>query len=188
MSRELILPDEGAFISPDPALIDLATDADLVAHAAAGDPHTGYVLESAAVDLGVRLGTETDQTIPGASVPTLKTWASGDIVVDDGGFFDDANDGFTVPTGMGGWYVVHTQGSWGASTDQRRSMSILVNTVSSDVTIEGPTTANTWAQQAHGIIKLAAGDLVQMQVLTASAADIVMTSARFAMVRMGRFF
>jgi hypothetical protein len=157
------------------------------AHAAAGDPHTGYVLESAAVDLGCRLSTETDQTIT-AGVATYKTWASGDVVTDDGGFFDDTDDGFTIPTGMGGWYSIYCQGSWGGNTDQRRIMEIHVNGAAQATHVTGPTVSNTWAQQCSLIIKLAAADLVQMEVQTASAANIIMTSARFAIVRMGRFF
>lgn len=168
MSRELIIPDEGVFISPDPAL-------------------EAYVQESAVLDLGVRLATEADQSIPSAT-NTVKTWASGDVVRDDGGYFSDANDGFVIPTGLAGWYVVHAQVSWNASVDQRRILTIAVNGGSSDVTVDGPTTANTWAQQTHGIIYLAVADVVTMECHTASAAAVTITSARFAMVRMGRFF
>jgi len=46
LSRELVIPHLGPLFVPDPALAELATDTDLAAHVADGDPHAGYATDT----------------------------------------------------------------------------------------------------------------------------------------------
>jgi len=61
MSRELVIPHLGPFISPDPSHADLATNAALAAHEAASNPHVGYATDT---DLTAHEGDWDAHTLP----------------------------------------------------------------------------------------------------------------------------
>ena len=160
MSREILIPNQGAFFAPDPSHADLATDAEVTAavaaHAAAGDPHTGYATDgdltthAAAADphAGYRLESVPISGLErkGASLVntpitaiTTATWTATPMGADPvasptrlewnpNGYYNAATSNrFTVPTGLGGLHVITMYTEFAANATAQRAQRIDIN-------------------------------------------------------------
>lgn len=103
---------------------------------------------------------------------------------DSDGFFDNANDRHTVPTGLGGLYQV--TGSIGSSTSMSyMDVVIYKNGSATDIRTRSAPGSGFGQTVTTGLLVLAAADYIELYGQFASAASTVTTYTRLEMARIG---
>lgn len=134
---------------------------------------------------GSEITSATTQSIPSAT-DTIVTLAT--VVNDNGGYSGTANT-FTVPAGLGGWYIITGAARWAANSNGERDLWIKKNgsfTVgpigSSIVPVASP--ANPGGQAAY-VTKLNAGDTITLDAFQTSGSSLNLLNATLSMAYLG---
>ena len=126
-------------------------------------------------------------------VQTKKTFTGTDTFDTDGFHDPSSNDSrITIPTGMGGYYLIYAQVNWDASTSGRRIIILLKNNTSSLRSLEGFSTATNTVYPVTAIMtvaNLSAGDYIEVELLQTSGGNLNtdngVSGSQFGVVKLG---
>jgi hypothetical protein len=147
-------------------------DATLVQPSDWNDDHVGTLDGLSTAFIGASVYHSTTQSTT-TSVVAKKDFDSEDFDTD--GFHDNStnNSRLTIPTGMGGKYLVVASIDWASNSTNERYVAIIKNNTTEYATsrITANSTAET-AQSVSAVLDLAAGDYVEVQVYQTSGGNL----------------
>ena len=127
-----------------------------------------YAQASRSTNLSVTASTWTKVTLPDAEDRDTHSFHSTST----------NSSRFTIPTGLGGLYVVNAFAEFASDTSGSRAMRIIKNnTTSRDSVLLGASTT-VWRCSASQRWILAANDYVELEVWQSSGANLNLTAAR----------
>lgn len=125
---------------------------------------------------GCRVTHSVDQSI---ATSTFTSLALDTETYDDGGYHDSGtNTRITIPTGKGGKYLVGGQARFASAGGNQRFIRVLKNgsaNVISNQNLIG--SANVSTVNVNGVVSLAAGDYVELQVFQDSGGAVNVTAS-----------